>query len=437
MDGRPETLASGQDAQEKVFQSMLLVRNKRLSYNDTQTDVWGGGMERAILLADMNSFFASVHQALDPRLRDQPVVVIGDPEQRRGIVLSASYEAKRKGVKTGMILRDAQQVCPRALFVKSQYHLYVSFSSRFLSIMRDFTPLVEPFSIDEAFLDVTGSQKLFGTPVAIAQQLKQRIRREVGLSCSVGVAPNKLLAKMGADLQKPDGLTVIGRKDVPTVIWPLPIRDLFGVGPRYEQHLRKLNIFTIGDLARFPVDILKRKFGVAGDVLWLSANGADSSPVEPESLNRFKSMGHQVTLPRDCKGDRLKAVILELADLVAYRVRSEGYVGKTVALCLKDPDFCWLSRAQTIPEYTDLGAEIATAALNLLAKHWFPGWPVRMAGVTMSNLIPRRIEQPDMFDQRDKLKRLEQACDLVRNRFGRKTICRAASLIERRTEYAR
>jgi DNA polymerase-4 len=257
-------------------------------------------MERAILLADMNSFFASVHQALDPKLRGRPVVVVGDPEQRRGIVLVASFEAKRMGAKTGMILQDARYLCPRGYFITSQYRLYVDFSSHFLRIMRDFTPLVEVFSIDEAFLDVTGSQKLFGSPVSIARQLKQRIRQEVGLTCSVGVAPNKLLAKMGADLQKPDGLTVIGFQDVPSVLWPLPVRSLFGIGPRYEQHLRKFNIITIGDLARFPVVILKRRFGVIGDVMWLSANGNDSSPVNPESLDRVKSMGHQITLPRDC-----------------------------------------------------------------------------------------------------------------------------------------
>jgi DNA polymerase-4 len=385
-------------------------------------------MERAILLADMNSFFASVHQALNPRLRGKPVVVIGDPEQRRGIVLSASYEAKIRGVKTGMILREARQLCPNASFIRSQYHLYVDFSSRFLRIMRDFTPLVEPFSIDEAFLDVTGSQKLFGSPVAIAEQLKCRIRREVGLTCSVGVAPNKLLAKMAADLKKPDGLTVIGHRDVPVILWPLPVRELFGVGPRYERRLRRLNIFTIGDLARFPVGILQRKFGAIGEVLWLSANGADFSPVKPDSLDRVKSMGHQVTLPRDCKGGDLRAVILELADLVAYRVRSDGYLGKTVALCLKDPEFCWLSRAQTLPEYTDLAPEIARAALNLLARHWFPNWPVRMVGVTLSNLIPRRIEQPGLFGDGERLRRIEQACDLVRNRFGRSALFRASSL---------
>ncbi len=384
--------------------------------------------QRAILLADMNSYFASVHQVLDPKLRGKPVVVIGDPEQRRGIVLSASQEAKKRGVKTGMILREARQLCPGASFIKSQYHLYVGFTSRFLQIMRDFTPLVEPFSIDEAFLDVTGSQMLFGPPVAIAAQLKQRIRQEVGLTCSVGVAPNKLLAKMAADLKKPDGLTVIGHREVPAILWPLPVRELFGVGPRYERHLRRLNIFTIGDLAQFPVGILKSKFGVAGEILWLSANGADSSPVDPNSLDQVKSMGHQITLPQDCKGDELRAVILELVDLVAYRVRSDGYVGKTIALCLKDPEFSWLSRMQTIPEYTDLAPEIARAALNLLAEHWYPNWPVRMVGVTLSNLIPRRIEQPGLFGDRERLRRIEQACDMVRNRFGKRTIFRASSL---------
>ena len=189
--------------------------------------------------------------------------------------------------------------------------------------MRDYTPLVEPVSIDEAYLDVTGSQKLFGPPIDIARQLKQRIRQDVGLTCSVGVASNKLLAKMASDLHKPDGLTIIDHQDVAAVIWPLPVRELFGIGPRHEQHLRRLNIFTIGDLARYPVDVLKRKFGVTGEDMWLSANGVDDSPVDADSLNRAKSMGHQFTLPSDCEGESLKSVILELADLVAYRSGTE------------------------------------------------------------------------------------------------------------------
>jgi len=385
-------------------------------------------MERAILLADMNSFFASVHQVLDPGLRGKPVAITGDPEQRHGIVLSASYEAKDYGVKTGMVLREARQFCPHCIFIKSQHQVYVNFSNRIVGIMRDYTPLVEPFSIDEAFLDVTGSQKLFGPPIDIARQLKLRIRQEVGLTCSVGVAPNKLLAKMASDLHKPDGLTVIDRQDVAAVLWPLPVRELFGVGPRYEQHLRRLNIFTIGDLARYPVDVLKRRFGAIGEDMWLSANGIDDSPVDADSSNRAKSIGHQFTLPSDCEGESLKSVILELADLVAYRVRNGGYVGRTVVLYLKDPGFKWVSRTQMLPEFTDLAADIARTALNLLSEHWHPNWPVRMVGVSLANLVKRRIEQMDLFGDKEKQRKVELACDQVRKRFGKAAVLRAASL---------
>jgi DNA polymerase-4 len=287
---------------------------------------------------------------------------------------------------------------------------------------------VEPVSIDEAFLDITGSQKLFGPPIDIARQLKQRIRQEVGLTCSVGVAPNKLLAKMASDLRKPDGLTVIERQDVGAVLWPLPVRELFGIGPRYEQRLRRLNIFTIGDLARYPVDALKAKFGVIGESMWFSANGVDDSPVDPESLDRVKSIGHQFTLPSDCAGDNLRSVILELADLVAYRVRSRGYVGRTVVLSLKDPGFKWISRAQALPELTDLAADIAQTALGLLMEHWNTNWPVRMVGVSLNNLVKQRTEQTDMFGEKERQRRIELACDQVRRRFGKAAVLRAASL---------
>jgi len=394
-------------------------------------------MDRAILLADMNSFFASVHQALDPELRGKPVIVAGDPEKRHGIVLTASYEAKKRGIKTGMGVWEARQRCPEGIFIKPQYHLYVDFSSRVLKIMGDFTPLVEPFSIDEAFMDVTGSQKLFGSPVEIAKKLKERIRREIGITCSIGVGPNKLLAKMAAGLQKPDGLTVITRENMPQLLWPLPVRELFGVGHRYEQHLHKLNIYTIGDLARYPVAILKKKFGLYGETLWLSANGIDSSPVDPDSLNRVKSIGQQITLPRDYKGDEIKVVILELADLVAHRVRAGGYLGKTVSLTLKDTNFCCLSRMQTLKRPTNLAADISAAAFDLLQKHWSPRWPVRMVGVSLANLYPFQMEQAELFGNREKLRGIEKACDQVRERYGRTAVLRAVSLKEGCLEHVR
>jgi DNA polymerase-4 len=213
----------------------------------------GFSMPRTIFLADMNAFFASVHQALDPALKDKPVIVGGDPAKRHGIVLAASYEAKAKGIKTGMTVGEAKKLCSQAVFIKPQHHLYLQFFTCILRIMRRFTPLVEPFSIDEAFLDLTGCQKLFGSPVDAALALKKRIREEVGVTCSVGIGSNKLLAKMAAGLQKPDGLTVLNYEDVPARLWPLPVRELFGVGPKYERHLKLFNIQTIGDLARFPV----------------------------------------------------------------------------------------------------------------------------------------------------------------------------------------
>ena len=386
-------------------------------------------MQRAILLADMNAFFASVHQALDPALKGKPVIVGGDPEKRHGIVLTASYEAKAKGVKTGMTVFEAAGLCPEAVFLKPQHHLYVHFSTRILSLMRDFTPLVEPFSIDEAFLDVTGCEKLFGSPAEIAQKLKKRIRAEVGVTCSVGVGPNKLLAKMAAEMQKPDGLTVLNSADVPARMWPLPVRELFGVGPRYEHHLKLFNIHTIGDLARFPVKILKKRFGVNGELLWQCANGIDHSPVDPDTLEKVKSVGQQITLPRDYRTyEEMKTVIWELADLVAQRVREGGYWGKTVVLSLKDAGFAWLSRMRTLTAYTDLAADICRAALALLTQHWPAGWPVRMIGVALAGLVPKRAEQLTLFGDQEKTGKAERACDYIRSRFGANAVFRAVSL---------
>lgn len=394
-------------------------------------------MSRAILLADMNAFFASVHQALDPTLKGRPVIVGGDPAKRHGVVLTASYEAKAKGVKTGMTVYEAQRLCPEGIFLQPQHHLYIHFSTHILQIMRDFTPLVEPFSIDEAFLDVTGCQRLFGSPVEIARKLKKRIYEEVGVRCSIGIGPNKLLAKMAAGLEKPDGLTVLDYGDIPGRLWPLPVRELFGVGPRYEHHLKLFNIHTIGDLARFPVEILKKRFGVNGELLWQCANGIDSSPVDPDSLAVVKSIGQQITLPRDYRTHgEIQVVLLELADLVAERVRAGGYAGRTVVLSLKDAGFNWLSRMKTLPERTDLARDIYRAAAELLKRYWPDGWPVRMVGVTLAALLPERLEQLTLFGEKEKVRSSEKACDYIRSRFGENAIFRAVSLTRAGVRYA-
>ncbi|MDK2822081.1 MAG: polymerase [Clostridia bacterium] len=234
------------------------------------------------------------------------------------------------------------------------------------------SPLIESFSIDEAFLNVTSCEKLFGSPIEIAHKRKNRIKEELNITCSIGIGPNKLLAKMAAELQKPDGLTVLKQEEVPNRIWPLPVKNLFGVSSRYEHHLKKLGIHTIGDLANFKVNILTKRFGVIGKILWQCANGIDYSPVDPFSLNYVKSIEHQVTLPRNYLGEDIKIVLWKIADQIAQRIRGKGYVRRTVVLTLRDTNLNFLIRTKTLPQFTNLAKEIFTGAMALLNTHWSP-----------------------------------------------------------------
>jgi len=389
-------------------------------------------MKRVILLADMNSFFASCHQAVQPELQDKQVIVAGDPKKRTGIVLAASYPAKALGIKTGMALWEARALCPQGYFFKPDYQLYVDTSTRILKIMRDFTDLVEPFSIDESFADLTGVIHLWGPPEQIAMLLKARIRSEVGVLCSVGIGPNKLAAKMAAGVLKPDGLTMLETvDDFKRLFWPRPVRKLFGIGSRYERHLRYYNVHTIGELAVFPLDILKKRWGKNGEMLWLCANGIDSSPVVPTSLDIAKSIGQQRTLPRDIRGfDKIRVVILELCEMVGRRVRQGGYVGRTVSLTLRDSQMRFFSSSRSMGDCTDLPDEIYRTACQILYKHWDEAWAVRLVGLTLSNLVQREHFQYDIFGERMRLSKLARACDVIKDRFGERAIMRGVSLTE-------
>lgn len=388
-------------------------------------------MERSILLADISSFFASCHQAAEPSLREKPVVVTGDPKRRAGICLAASYPVKGTGVKTGMPIWQVLQLCPEAILIQADYPLYFEFNTRILKIFRQYTDLVEVFSIDESFIDVTGVRKLFGSALEVATSLRQRINDEIGVMCNVGIGPNKLLAKMACGLEKPNRINVLNHQDVPLRMWPLPVRKLFGVGSRYEKHFRYLNIHTIGDLAAYPLELLKRRWGIMGEVLWWSAQGVDNSPVDPHSLDLAKSIGHQTTLPRDCRGfNKIKAVMLELSDTISRRARLGGYSGKTVSLTLRDTNLEWLSRSKSMPGYSNLAEDIYSCACQLLHRHWQEEWAVRLVGLGLSNLVSQHYQQPDLFGKNERLTNLALACDKIRNRFGDKSIKRAACLRE-------
>ncbi|GAB6935982.1 MAG: DNA polymerase IV [Bacillota bacterium] len=383
---------------------------------------------RTVLLADMDAFFASVEQAHNPALRGKPVIVCGDPEKRHGIVLAASYEAKRCGVKTAMLVGEARRLCPEAVFVLPRMATYVQISNAILAMMKEITPLVEPFSIDEAFLELPDATDLVRDGVETARRLKDRIRREIGVSCSIGVGPNKLLAKMAAGLEKPDGLTVLTLDDVPTRLWPLPVRELFGVGPRMERHFYRMGIRTIGHLAQADPDRLARRFGLMGRVLHLSANGIDYSPVDPGSLAVRRSIGHMFTLPRDYRTlDELRVVLLELVDDVCHRARTRGYVGQTVSLTLRFADLSGLHRQKKLEAPTNVTPPVFAAAFHLLQRFW-NGQPVRMVGVSLGNLMPDTGFQLDLFGREERQRRLAAAIDHIRARHGKTSLLRAVSL---------
>ncbi|PTX65052.1 DNA polymerase-4 [Melghirimyces profundicolus] len=387
-----------------------------------------GKDERIVLLADMNAFYASVEQALDPSLRHRPLIVCGDPERRHGIVLAASYEAKAFGVKTGMPVSQAKELCPDAQLVPPRMSTYVQVSVRIVDILKQFSPLVEPFSIDEAFVELTGCEKLFGDAEIAARRIQRQIHEETGVHSSIGVGPNKLLAKMAADLKKPRGLTVLNREDVPGRVWPLPVIRLFGVGNRMERHFHRMGIRTIGDLARTDPELLHHRFGIIGRVLHQSAHGIDDSPVDPFSLDGNKSIGHQFTLPRDYTEEaELRLVLRELAEEVAGRARKAGYVGRTVSLTLKGADFRSIHRTLTMPDPSNLGRPLFQTAMELFHRHW-TGQPVRLVGVTLSNLSPDSGTQLSLFQEADKERRLAEAVDEIRDKFGTRSIFLARSL---------
>jgi len=389
--------------------------------------MFGDGVMLPILHVDMNAFYASCHQAKDPTLKGKPILVAGDPKKRNGIILTASYEARRYGVKVAMPNWQAKKLCPQAIFVEPDYDLYVKNSRKVMEILGRFTPLVEVFSIDEAWLDVTGCERLFGDSVTIAQKIRDAIRSELDLLCSIGISSNKLLAKMASDLKKPNAITVLAPEDVPKVIWPLPVEELFGVGPRMAEHLNRMNIKTIGDLARIPQELLSKAFGLNGRYLHLWANGIDTSPVDPHAMDEAKSMGHSVTLPKDITSyEEAETVLLSLSEQVGRRVRRENYMGRTVTITLRDNSFCTITRSATI-SYTNSTEDIYNLAKKLLYSNWDGKTPLRLLGVSLSQLV-KEFEQLSLFDTDEKKRKLNKVIDEIKDRFGDGVIFRAKLL---------
>jgi DNA polymerase-4 len=381
---------------------------------------------------DMNAFYCSVHAAEEPELyAGKPTAVAGSVELRKGIVVTSSYEARAMGVRTGMTVRQALAVCPGLILIRPNFDLYRKYSRAFLQIAASYTPLVEAVSIDECFLDVTGSGQ-FGSPVEIAETIRQRVRSELSLPCSIGIGPNKLLAKMASDMRKPDAVTVLRRRDVPALLWGKPCQTLYGVGPKTAEKLRKLNIRTIGDLAMADEALLVERFGVYGAWMKRAAHGYDDSPVNPVR-EAAKSIGHATTLPADMtEREDLRRVLLNLADQTSRRLRRHGMVCRGVQIAIRDPSMKTITRSGMLSTPTDVWEDIYEEACRLLDRHWMPGQPVRLLGVTLLHLS-RKDEtavQLDLFsyEKKARTEKLQRVMDQLRDKFGEDAVLTAGML---------
>ena len=388
--------------------------------------------ERVILHCDLNSFFASVELLDKPTLRDVPVAVCGDPKSRHGIILAKNEPAKKMGVKTAETLWQARKKCPALVLLPPHHRLYEEYSRRVNEIYDRFTDLVEPFGIDESWLDVTGSLHLFGGDgEALADRIRATIREETGLTVSVGVSFNKVFAKLGSDMKKPDATTVIPAEGWQSMVWPLPLGDMLFAGHTATETLRKYGVETVGQLAACDPALPEQLLGKMGLQLWQYANGMDKSPVKPRhAAEPVKSVGNGTTFPQNLvRWEQLRAGLLPLCDSVATRLRQQGLYAGGVSLSIKDASFKTVSRQIRLDAPTHLMRDIHRTAMQLAGQLWKPPTPVRAMTVTALYVT----EDGDAFRQLDLLggaaqersqrqEKLEGTMDAIRRKYGRGAI---------------
>lgn len=392
-------------------------------------------MEKIILHSDLNNFYASVECLYNPEIRGKPVAVVGDPELRHGIVLAKNYEAKRYNVQTGDPLWMAQQKCREIVFVPPHYDRYIRYSNMAREIYEEYTDQVEAFGLDECWLDVTGSTHLFGSGVEIARQLRERIKFELGVTASVGVSFNKIFAKLGSDLKKPDATTEIPFDGFQKKVWPLPVKELLYVGRATQNKLRSIGITTIGHLATTDVKILERKFGKIGRMLWMFANGLDNSPVSNiGAKSMIKSIGNSTTTPRDLITDTdVKITLYALCESVAERLRDHGFRCKTVQITLRNNELYSFERQLKLPVPTCTAQDIFEAAFKLYKRNHDKSNPLRSLAVRACDLIYQENIQLSLFPDRIAQQRqedLEDTIDQIRNRFGHFAVQRGIMLTD-------
>jgi DNA polymerase-4 len=391
----------------------------------------------SIIHLDLDAFFASVEQRDNPAYRGKPLIVGGisggKGNSNRGVVCAASYEARKYGVHAGMPIWEARQKCHKGIFIPSQMNKYSEASKKFFQICSTYTPLIEPLSIDELFLDVSGCESLFGSSKCIGRKIKEKVYQELGLKVSVGIAENKFLAKIATNLGKPDGFYIIPSKDIQKILYPLPVSSLWGIGKKTEELLKKSGIYLVEQLARMPDSILENLLGKNGKKIKLLAQGIDESPVTPPS--KAKSIGKETTFSTNIteKAILIKE-LLKISQMVGYVARKKGYKGKTITLKIRYHNFITFNRSKTLENPTNLDDIIFKTVVELLDKVRHKKGGVRLLGIKLSNLTSgnERKQLKFLSDEKnkkdDKLQQLTQSLDEIREKFGTKAVTRASLL---------
>lgn len=390
--------------------------------------------ERAILHSDMNCFYASVEMMLDPSLRGKPVAVCGSTENRHGIVLAKSELAKKAGVKTGMVNWEARQLCPGLIMVKPKYDQYLKYSELARNIYQRYTDQVEPYGMDECWLDVTGSRGVCGDGMKIAESIRQEIKDELGLTVSIGVSYNKIFAKLGSDMKKPDAVTEISKGTFQEKVWPLPASDLLFVGRATTAKFSKYGIHTIGDIAATDPEFLRRLLGVNGLQLWRYATGKDDTPVmHKDFVSPIKSVGHGITCVADLlNNEEVWKVMLELAQDIGHRLRLHKLKATGVQICVRSNDLGYRQFQAPLSLSTQSPMMIAKKAHSIFRMNYQWSTPVRAVTVRAINLVPQGApEQIDLFtDMRrvEKADKLDDCIEEIRRRFGKRAVFQACLL---------
>jgi DNA polymerase IV len=377
----------------------------------------------------MNAFFISCEMTRNASLVGIPAAVAGDPKKRTGIILAANYEARACGVKTTMVLHEALKLCPKLTMVPPDHHFYGRKSEEVMDLLSNYTPALEQNSVDEAWLDMTGSEGLFGKPLEAAKRIMNEIKDRLGLWCSIGIAENKFLAKMAAEMKKPLGITELWQHDIPIKLWPLPVKEMYGIGAKTAEKLNRMRIKTIGELAKADVSTVIKALGKMGNEIYLHANGIDNSAVFARIDDDVKSIGREKTLSEDITDiGKAKIVLMELADDIGMTVRKQGKHGRTVHITLKYSDFHSVTRQTTIPA-TSVTKEIYHAGCRLLEQNWNKSLPVRLIGISLSGFYEDcSSDQLSLFDsmqdnvKTDKNKQIDEAMDKIRNKYGSEKI---------------